>query len=52
MNDHKCPICHGTGFHNGKICVCITKEKDDGLEAIKSLFGDVFKDSGPKKGEK
>lgn len=52
MNDHKCPICRGIGFHDGKICVCIPKERDDdGLEAIKSLFGDIFGDNGPKKGD-
>lgn len=51
MNEYKCPICNGTGFKDGKICTCISKKADDGLEALKSLFGDVFKDNGPKKGE-
>ena len=40
----ECPICQGTGFAKGDICICIKGLGDDqeGLSAIKDLFGDVF----------
>lgn len=43
-----CTICQGTGFHKGKICVCISGNKDATVEYLKELFGMVdetkFKD--------
>ena len=36
----RCPICMGTGFHDGKICVCITGEREgDFPDFLKDLFG-------------
>jgi hypothetical protein len=49
----ECPICQGTGFSKGDICICIKGlggDKDDPLAALKDLFGDVFR--GPKSGAK
>lgn len=48
----ECPICQGTGFSKGAICICIKGlgDKDDPLAAIKDLFGDVFRT--PKGGAK
>jgi hypothetical protein len=44
-----CPICKGMGFSEpGVLCSCITGQKKDGetdnMQAIKDLFGDIFKD--------
>lgn len=38
----KCPFCKGTGFHNGKLCSCITGTPELPGE-LKAIFGDVFK---------
>ena len=36
----KCPVCNGTGFHNGKICVCITgKGQPEVPELLRQIFG-------------
>lgn len=51
MTDKKpCPICKGTGFSNGKICICISRNIHQGKEDtdfIKSFLGPF-----DKKGEK
>ena len=42
IRDSKCPICKGTGFDKGKICVCISGKdtfNKDGLEFLKGMFG-------------
>ncbi len=46
-----CPICQGTGFAKGDICICIKGLGDDkdGLSVIKDLFGDLF--SKPTRGK-
>jgi hypothetical protein len=51
MEDEKCPICKGTGFIKGKICVCISGEtKDIGLpEGWDEIFGNLFKNPKIKK---
>lgn len=33
----KCPVCKGTGFHNGKICICITGEHIASKRAVSIL---------------
>lgn len=40
-DDYKppCPFCHGIGFYNGKICVCITGKNDDAVETLMNMFG-------------
>lgn len=46
MTKNDCHICNGTGFHDGKICICITGKKDDKMpeipDALKDIFGDIF----------
>jgi hypothetical protein len=38
-----CPLCQGTGFYKGCICVCITGvKKDDMPDELKAIFGDIF----------
>jgi hypothetical protein len=44
MDRRKCPICQGTGFHDGQICPCITGKKPDGLPEIPDCFKDIFGD--------
>ena len=46
-----CPICQGTGFAKGDICICIKGlgDKDDPFSAIKDLFSDLF--SKPTRGK-
>jgi len=39
MKDEKCPICQGTGFRDGKLCVCITGEGLDAFNFLKDLLG-------------
>ena len=38
-----CYVCRGLGFDKGKICECITKERDP----LKDIFSDVFCDPSP-----
>jgi hypothetical protein len=40
----KCRICDDTGFFKGAICVCISGKGDPNTDAIKDLFGDIFRD--------
>jgi hypothetical protein len=45
LNSFTCPICQGTGFSHGQICICITglktgeKDTPDMPEFMKDLFG-------------
>ena len=38
----KCPICQGTGFAKGGICLCITGKLPDGLPDFMDVFCDIF----------
>jgi hypothetical protein len=35
----KCPVCKGLGFKEGKICICITEDKSETPDFLKTLFG-------------
>jgi hypothetical protein len=37
--DRKCLICKGVGFKEGKICICITGDKSETPDFLKTLFG-------------
>lgn len=42
VEKRKCPICQGTGFHDGQICTCITGKIPDGLPEIPDFLKDIF----------
>ena len=47
-----CPFCKGLGFHEGKICVCITGKRDGELpEFMKDIF-EAFSTTPDKKEDK
>jgi hypothetical protein len=55
--EEKCPICKGTGFMKGKICVCISGKSEpieylmDLPEDWDEIFGNLFKNPKSKKRE-
>ncbi len=52
MNDQKkekCPICDGTGFYHGKVCICISGEKDKAMPDLPEGFEELFGLFGGKK---
>jgi len=52
MEKTKCPICQGTGFANGKLCICITGKKPEGMPDLPDGWADIFEDIFHYKGDK
>jgi hypothetical protein len=39
-----CQICQGTGFANGKVCICISGLKEEESPELPDIFKDIFGD--------
>jgi hypothetical protein len=41
-DNFKCGICGGTGFKDGKVCICISGLKDERSDVLPDIFKDIF----------